>query len=804
MKKFIGYFRLCDLITMLGTLFGVLGMVLTLNSHYTTAVFFLAICGLCDAFDGTVARMHDYDKTQKEYGVQLDSLSDVICFGVLPAVITCSIKSSILTIIISVFYVLCGVIRLAYFNTLHITGTDKKGIFIGVPITTIAIVYPLIFFIIRVLNFSLLRYVLPVVLLIIGLSFVLKIEIKKVNVPKLLGKIFNKYILFFGIYPLFIIFGGDIFYRFTALDINNIFSSMNVLFYRPYALLFTYLFVVLIISILLSLLKTSKKTKLVMFIITTLLFIINDIKFSIMGNPIEISDVNFLKPSAMKMMGEATTTIGSWIWLTIFKALLYGIISFGFVKLDKFSEIKVDKLKIRGFILGGSIILFSCLVLFTIKENDFVITKVYQTSKDELSKYIKVAEFSNNYGLIQGIILSGTNKIDNEPVGYSKETANEILLNASDTSSSLNWGKANVVFLLSESFSDLENIDEIKFNKSLMQEIRKFAKDDDKMVFDLVVPTFGGVSVNSEFELLTGASISFWTQGLIPYNVYYDSFTGKNAPNVIKEFKNNGYETMYLTPWGSDSYNSKKNYNLIGIDKTIYGIDLNGKKKGQYYADSDLMKDIFNELKSTSKGNYKFIMAATGQNHFPYYDKYDKTDIKITKSEYDKSANNILLNYAQGIYDASKELNNLYEMIKTLDTPTIIVFFGDHLPYTVDDAGSNPYLSSRYFNTENNELNLLRQYTTKAVILANYKLETEKIDMLNISYLGAYVLNNMDLNVSNYFKYVYKTSKELPVFNRLGTYQDGEFLPFSELGSEEVELINNYKYVQYRSFYDIY
>lgn len=804
MKKFIGYFRACDLITMLGTLFGVLGMVLALNSHYTIAVFFLAICGLCDAFDGTVARMHDYDDTQKEYGVQLDSLSDAICFGVLPAVITCSIRASFLTIIISVFYVLCGVIRLAYFNTLHITGKSKNGVFIGVPITTIAIVYPIIFLGVRFLNFSLLRYILPTILLIMGFLFVLKIEIKKVNVPKLLGKIFNKYVLLFGVYPLFIIFSGDVFYRFITLDINNVFASVKVFLYHPLALLFTYLFVVLIISILLSLLKTSKKTKIAVFIITILLFIINDIKYSIMGNPIEISDVNFLKPSAMKMMGEATTTIGSWIWLTIFKAFVYGIISFGFIKLDKFSKIKVDNIKVRGIILGVCLILFSCLTWFTVKENDLVISRIYQASKEELSTYINVAEFSDNYGLIQGIILSGTNKIDNEPEGYSKDVANEILLDSSDVTSSLNWGKANVVFLLSESFSDLEHIEEIEFNKPLMQEIRDYEEDTDKMVFDLVVPTYGGVSVNSEFELLTGASISFWNQGLIPYNIYYNNFTGKNAPNVISEFKNNGYETMYLTPWGSDSYNSKKNYTLIGADKTVYGVDLNGDKKGQYYSDKSLMEDIFNELKDTSKGNYKFIMAATGQNHFPYYDKYDKTDIKITKSELNDSANNLLLNYAQGVYDASKELNNLYEMIKTLDTPTIVVFFGDHLPYTVDDDGNNPYLSSSYFNTENGYLNLLRQYTTKATILANFKLETEEIDMLNISYLGAYVLNNMDLNVSNYFKYVYNMSKEVPVFNRLGVYQDGEFLPFSELGSEGIELINNYKYVQYRSFYDIY
>lgn len=88
MNKIIGYYRKCDLLTMLGTLFSFIGILLAVSEHYTIACLCMAVSGICDAFDGTLARKHKYTKQQQTYGVQLDSLSDVICFGVFPAILT--------------------------------------------------------------------------------------------------------------------------------------------------------------------------------------------------------------------------------------------------------------------------------------------------------------------------------------------------------------------------------------------------------------------------------------------------------------------------------------------------------------------------------------------------------------------------------------------------------------------------------------------------------------------------------------------------------------------------------------------
>ena len=298
------------------------------------------------------------------------------------------------------------------------------------------------------------------------------------------------------------------------------------------------------------------------------------------------------------------------------------------------------------------------------------------------------------------------------------------------------------MFILSEAFSDIENVSEVEFDKPLTPFINSIKDDNDKMVFDLYVNSFGSISVNTEFEILTGSSMATWPY-VIPYTAYYDEDNSKYAPNIIREFNNNGYHTMYLTPWGQASYKSEYVYGLFGTDEKVYGDSLSGENKGNWYSDKSFMNDIYNQLKDTSEGNYKFIMSATGQNHYPYdANIYDTYDISVTSDTLSEEDIGMIRTYAQGIYDADKELKNLYEMIQTLDVPTIVVFYGDHLPYIVNTQGGNPYVDSAYFNTENEALNEFRKFTTKAVILSNFDLDTsDDFDYLNASYLGSYVLN---------------------------------------------------------------
>ena len=167
----IGVYDYTVILTYLSTISGVVGIIVTMTGmgHPYCGTLFLMLSGLLDGFDGKVARTKkDRTEMEKEFGIQIDSLSDLICFGVLPASIGIAQLrvSGILTdlgrnaekpdhysmilllITIAAFYVLAALIRLAYFNA---TSDDRaeeakikgKSYFTGLPVTTAALIFPL-------------------------------------------------------------------------------------------------------------------------------------------------------------------------------------------------------------------------------------------------------------------------------------------------------------------------------------------------------------------------------------------------------------------------------------------------------------------------------------------------------------------------------------------------------------------------------------------------------------------------------------------------------------------------------------
>lgn len=182
-NKIIGYYRLCDLLTMTGTFLAIVGMLLAIDDYCLYAVFCLIFAGICDAFDGKLASLHKSDKMQKSYGIELDSLSDIVSFGVLPIVIVaCSTECSFISYLVLAFYALCGLVRLAYYNVLAINKKENNDHFIGVPITAVAIFFPIIWlasYYIEALHFN-----FTIFFLILGILYIVPIKIEKLNIQE--------------------------------------------------------------------------------------------------------------------------------------------------------------------------------------------------------------------------------------------------------------------------------------------------------------------------------------------------------------------------------------------------------------------------------------------------------------------------------------------------------------------------------------------------------------------------------------------------------------------------------------------
>ena len=146
------------------------------------SVLCLMFSGFCDMFDGKVARTKKNRKEEeKHFGIQLDSLSDLVCFGILPAIIGYQLgMKSIYVIPIILFYPLAALIRLAYFNVLEIMrkGDGPVKEYVGLPVTSSALIFPFIWIFKKMLknNFVILY---GSVLLLVGILFISKIKVKK-------------------------------------------------------------------------------------------------------------------------------------------------------------------------------------------------------------------------------------------------------------------------------------------------------------------------------------------------------------------------------------------------------------------------------------------------------------------------------------------------------------------------------------------------------------------------------------------------------------------------------------------------
>lgn len=139
------------LLTYLGVIFAVLSMYFAFTkmafcetSYIRFSLIFLMLAGICDMFDGKVARMCKRTEEEKQFGIQIDSLADTVDFVVLPVVIMISLgMTHLVDVLIYMLFILCGISRLGYFNV-HASLDNPVKYYNGLPVTSTAIIYPLL------------------------------------------------------------------------------------------------------------------------------------------------------------------------------------------------------------------------------------------------------------------------------------------------------------------------------------------------------------------------------------------------------------------------------------------------------------------------------------------------------------------------------------------------------------------------------------------------------------------------------------------------------------------------------------
>lgn len=182
MYMFIGKYNRSLVVTYLGVILSVLGMYFSFMGNYNMAIIFLVMAGICDMFDGKIARACKRTEEEKAFGIQIDSLADIVNFIVFPVIIGLSLGLKKYYCILGYcLYVMAGIERLAYFNVTVEGIKSEKPIksYSGLPVTSSAIIFPLAWLITRFVKAFTFKSIFIPIMFICSVLFILNIKVPK-------------------------------------------------------------------------------------------------------------------------------------------------------------------------------------------------------------------------------------------------------------------------------------------------------------------------------------------------------------------------------------------------------------------------------------------------------------------------------------------------------------------------------------------------------------------------------------------------------------------------------------------------
>lgn len=178
---FIGKYNRSVILTYIGAAFAFSGIAFAVKEQLAAAMICLAAAGICDLFDGAVARRCKRDQSEKEFGVQIDSLTDVVSFLALPSVLGLRLLDGVKAVGYPIIlgYILCGIIRLAWFNT-SAAAEGTRTHYDGLPVTYSALIFPILWTVLGFFgDFAAAAFVWAAAYAVTAVMFILNVKIAK-------------------------------------------------------------------------------------------------------------------------------------------------------------------------------------------------------------------------------------------------------------------------------------------------------------------------------------------------------------------------------------------------------------------------------------------------------------------------------------------------------------------------------------------------------------------------------------------------------------------------------------------------
>lgn len=513
-----------------------------------------------------------------------------------------------------------------------------------------------------------------------------------------------------------------------------------------------------------------------------ILSLISFLKYEIKGEVLQVADVNFLENIGGVTSFVDLNSIFRWkLILPLIVAVIFGIV---FSKL-----IGKKKLNLKNRLLRIGIPIVILGVLFGTKFSQNNLLPMF--GLDVNLRYTPEVVAERN-GIILGLYTSATqNKIE-EPADYSKEAIFSIM-DEIKVESSKTEIKPNVIVIMSESFFDPTVLENISYSKDPIPNIRKLMTNYTSGNF--ISSTFAGGTANIEFEVFTGNSIAYLPYGICPFLNMEDMFN-RDIPTIQKDFKRNGYKTVAIHTFDGTFYNRTSIYPKLGFDEFIFKENIEEPKyNGLYISDETFIDKIIEQFEKSN--DPLFLYGLSMQNHTPFSMSNFSSSLEIdVDAKFESTeAEDKLKAYIKGIYDTDKTIGRLIEYLENSDRPTVLLFYGDHLPSLLETYEETGFINTKTTTNWGTE-ELYKTHSIPFFIYDNFNLKDSYLHDLELGapFLGNYLVNYVGIEKSNYFEFI-DTVKYRSIRDRL--FVDSEGKSYGKVPENYLEETNRHRIMQY-------
>lgn len=371
-----------------------------------------------------------------------------------------------------------------------------------------------------------------------------------------------------------------------------------------------------------------------------------------------------------------------------------------------------------------------CGVLYTFVTNIAIDKRVVSTY------FGNIAFAYEDYGLPYCFSASLFNTGISEPNGYTKKAMAKIdkdgELNQTATSRSSDE-LPNIIVVQLESYFDVANAEFFTTSEDACPNLHNLYQNYSNGYFK--VPSVGAGTANTEFEVLTGMNLRYFGPGEYPYKTYSKKHPTESAATALASL---GYGTHALHDNTGNFYSRANVFNNMGFDTFTSKEFMNVLQTTEngWAKDEILTHHIMEAMDTTKQEDFVFTVSVQGHGNYPETQVIENPKIKVEGIE-DEALKNKWEYYVNQVYEMDQFVGNLIKAVEERNEPSVVVFYGDHLPTMGLKAED---LKSRYL------------YNTNYVIWDNIGLQ--KHDKNIPAYqLMSEVLNRLDIHSGTVFNY---------------------------------------------------